>query len=266
MNTLTADKAPTYDGPENPRILRLDLKTASPLSELQSFYQELLGLEVSEQEPDRLTVAAGRTSITFRTARPEEGEPAYHFAFNIPENKILDARKWQRERTPILQRPPGDFSDPDHDDVTHFWHWNAHSIFFEDPAGNLLEYIARHDLDNASPGPFTSEDILYVSEIGFVARDVPAFGEELQEGTGLDLYFAGGDSFRAFGDPNGLLLVLPEGVPRWTNQRPWAVHATVVTIRDGRGRRFTAGQHPYMVELKAGSVLTKGPDGDRIRS
>lgn len=250
MSTLTADRAPTYDGPENPRILRLDLKTAADFADLKHFYHDLLGLEILEGEPDRLTVAAGRTPITFTPATPDEGEPAYHFAFNIPENKILEAREWQRKRTPILKRPPGDFSDPDHGDLTHFWHWNAHSIFFEDPAGNLLEYIARHNLDNASPGPFTSEDILYVSEVGFVAPDVPAFGDELQEGTGLDLYFAGGDSFRAFGDPNGLLLVLPEGVPRWTNQRPWAVHPTAVTIRNGKGDRFTAERHPYAVTMK----------------
>lgn len=248
MNTLTADKAPTYNGPENPRILRLNLKSASPLSELQRFYQDLLGLEVSEQGPGRLTVTAGRTPITFTAATPEEGDPTYHFAFNIPENKIYRAREWQLDRSPVLRRTPDAFSHPDYDDVTDFWHWNAHSIFFEDPAGNLLEYIARHDLDNASSGPFTSEDILYVSEIGFVAQDVPAFGEDLQEGTGLDLYFAGGDSFRAFGDPNGLLLVLQEGVQRWDRQRSWAVYPTAATIRDGKGGdRFTAAPYPYSV-------------------
>lgn len=249
MTLQPGDKAPTYRGPEDPRILRLELQTAQPLPELLRFYRDLLGLEVAEQTPNRLTIVAGRTVIAFEKASPEDGEPAYHFAFNIPENKIWEAREWQRERTPILKRPPGEFSHPDHDDVTHFWHWNAHSIFFEDPAGNLLEYIARHDLPNATSGPFTSEDILYVSEIGFMARDVPAFGETLRQGTGLDLYFAGGDSFRALGDPNGLLLVLQEGVPRWTNQRPWAVHPTAAAIRDGSGERFTAERHPYEIEL-----------------
>ncbi len=83
-----------------------------------------------------------------------------------------------------------------------------------------------------------------------MAQDVPAFGEDLQAGTGLDLYFAGGDGFRAFGDPNGLLLVLKEGVQRWDRQRSWAVYPTAATIRDGKGDRFTAERHPYKVTIK----------------
>jgi catechol-2,3-dioxygenase len=34
-------------------------------------------------------------------------------------------------------------------EVVDYSHWNAHSIFFLDPAGTVVEYIARHDLKNA---------------------------------------------------------------------------------------------------------------------
>lgn len=244
-------RAPTYDGPEDPRILRLDLETAAPLADLKRYYHDLLELEILEDEPNRLTVAAGRTPITFTPVGPDGGEPAYHFAFNIPENKIFRAREWQLRRSPVLKRRPDAFSHAEFEDVTDFWHWNAHSIFFEDPAGNLLEYIARHDLKNAGSGPFTSQDILYASEIGFIADDVPAFGEELQEGTGLDLYFGGSDRFRAFGDPNGLLLILKEGVQGWEGRSPWAVHPTGAMIRDGKGGHFRAAGHPYTVETQS---------------
>ncbi|MCH9651800.1 MAG: hypothetical protein K0U98_26465 [Deltaproteobacteria bacterium] len=244
-----APKAPAFHGAEDPRILSLYLRTAAPLEELEDYYAGLLGLETERGELGVLTVHAGRTTITFRQTAAEGPAPAYHFAFNIPENKLFQAREWQLARTPLLKRPPDAYSHSELEDVTDFWHWNAHSVFFEDPAGNLLEYIARHDLKNGETGPFASKDILYASEIGFVAEDVPEFGKGLQAGTDLDLYYAGGDRFRAYGDPNGLLLVLQAGVARWSNQRPWAVHSTAAQIRSARKGRFEAPHHPYEVGL-----------------
>jgi hypothetical protein len=44
----------------------------------------------------------------------------------------------------------------------------------------------RHDLGNAVPGPFTSRDILYASEIAFVADDVPATAETLRGVAGVE--------------------------------------------------------------------------------
>jgi hypothetical protein len=83
-----------------PRILRLDLQSAAPLAEMKRFYHELIGLQVTEDNPGRLTIAAGETKITFTPA--QSGKPFYHFAFNIPENKILSAYNWQKERSPLL--------------------------------------------------------------------------------------------------------------------------------------------------------------------
>ena len=40
-------------------------------------------------------------------------------------------------------------------DIVDYSHWNAHSIFFLDPGGNVVEYIARHDLKNGAPGAFS---------------------------------------------------------------------------------------------------------------
>ena len=242
-------RAPTYEGPEDPRLLRLDLRTAASFADLKRFYLEMLEMSLLEETPQRLTIQGGRTVIAFHRAKPDEGDPTYHVAFNIPENKLFQAREWQRQRSPILKRAPDAYSHPDYDDVTDWWHWNSTAIFFEDPAGNLLEYIARHDLKNASAGPFTPKDILYASEIGFVAQDVPGFGEQLQTGTGLELYWAGGRYFRAFGDPNGLLLVLQEGRQRWHQQRSWAVYSTEATIRDGKGGGFAATGYPYRISV-----------------
>jgi hypothetical protein len=199
------------DRKSGPRILSLELLTAAPLAELKEFYRKTLGLRVLEEKTDRLTIGAGETPVTFLPAGPKDGRPFYHFAFNIPENKIVAARDWQAKRTPLLPIPKR-LRDPKYpEDVVDYNHWNAHSVFFFDPAGNVVEYIDRHDLKNAAKGDFSVADILYASEIGFIVDDVPAMATKLKESVGVDTYRGASDQFTALGDEQGLLLVMKRG-------------------------------------------------------
>src|SRR5262249_48613974 len=88
-----------------PRILGLELLSSAPLATMKAFYHQSLGLPVLDDGPDRLTIGAGETRLTFVPAGPDDGKPFYHFAFNIPENKVVSARDWQKARTPLLPIP-----------------------------------------------------------------------------------------------------------------------------------------------------------------
>ncbi len=89
--------------------------------------------------------------------------------------------------------------------------WNSHSVYFEDPAGNILELIARHTMNNSVDRPFDpKQDILCISEIGVPTRDVPAAVDHLAE-LGLMTYKTRNDSFNPIGDDNGLLMVVEDG-------------------------------------------------------
>lgn len=82
----------------------------------------------------------------------------YHFAINVPQNQFEDAVTWLSDRVELL-------SDTETGDSEIFFEdWNAHAVYCLDPAGNLLELIARHDLSNDSDRPFGSENFLEVSE------------------------------------------------------------------------------------------------------
>lgn len=233
---------------DRPRLKRLELATAAPLAEMRRFYGEFLGLPILDESRDRLTVAGGETPITFVPAPEGFPDPFYHFAFNIPENKILTARDWQLERTPI-EAPGPNLQDPDMPpEVVHFRHWDAHSIFFWDPGGNIVEYIARHTLDNPAPGEFSSRDILYASEIAFVTDDTAALADQLCDGFALDPYGDGGDAFRAVGDELGLLLVMLRGRQMgWANGRPIDVAPAKVEIRAERSAELQPEPYPYQV-------------------
>lgn len=235
-----------------PRLLHLRLLTAAPLVKIKAFYHELLGLPLLEEKAGEFTFAGGQTSITFAQAQPEHGEPFYHFAFNIPENKVRSAHDWQKSRTP-LDRLNANLRDPAMpEDVVHFRHWNAHSVFFWDPAGNLIEYIARHDLKNSAAGSFSTKDILYASEIGFISEDVTNTAAAMKKALGLEQYRGGDDNFRALGDEHGLLLVIIRG-RRWGYEEkapPTGIFPTVAEIRGVKSAQFAIASHPYEIFVK----------------
>lgn len=253
LGTPGSDPQPRAGEKTAPRILSLELLSAAPLPLMREFYGRALGLRVLDEQPDRLAVGAGGTRLTFVRAAPDSGKPFYHFAFNIPENKVLAARAWQIDRTPLMPIPER-LRDPAFpDDVVHFRHWNAHSVFFLDPAGNVVEYIARHDLSNGAPGPFASEDILYSSEIGLIVDQVTESATKLKEIVGLEQYRGGDDQFTAVGDERGLLLVMKRG--RHLNFNPSdpekaaRVFRTVASVRGARRTAYRFPGLPYELSI-----------------
>jgi catechol-2,3-dioxygenase len=238
---------------KGPRILSLELLTSVPLSEMKRFYHDTLSLPLLLEKEDRISVRAGVTALTFVRAGGIE-KPFYHFAFNIPENKLLSARSWQRERGPLMPIPER-LRDKDYpEDVVHFPHWNAHSIYFFDPGGNVVEYIARHDLKNRAEGNFESRDILYASEIALVVDDVAAASRNLGKAVGVGQYRGGDDQFMAMGDEEGLLLVIRRG--RTLNFNPAdpvkaaRVFPTLARVRASAVSRFRFPDFPYELSLE----------------
>lgn len=191
------------------RIAQLRLQT-SELGALHRFYEQTLGLTVS-RDADAIRVEAGATEIIFDSLAASDTPPFYHFAWNIPQNKLELVRLWQRERTPLIRR--------DGEEVIEFPAWNAQSVFFHDPVGNILEHIARHDLDNSAVGEFEpSRDVLCVSEIGVVVDDVPKAVAMIRESLGIEIYRDNYEAFASMGDANGLLILVQRD-RKWTPDR-----------------------------------------------
>lgn len=256
MHDLLASCSLETKGYKKPitRILHLDLVTSASLDELKEFYTSLLGLPLLSEQKDRFTVKAGETTISFTKTNETGMAPFYHFAFNIPENKILKAREWQLKRTELSATPSQLIDDNYPKDIRHFQNWNAHSVFFWDPAGNLVEYIARHDLQNSAEGEFTSKDILCASEIAFIVDNTEPVADAIRSSFNLEQYRNGDVNFRAIGDENGLLLVIKKG-------RVWESHTniskaptiikTAVTIRSDKNEKWIPNSYPFEINVKS---------------
>jgi len=122
---------PEYSSSENKSaclIGNIKLLTSTALERIKVFYAEKLGFPILNEYVNEITFGAGTSTITFVKVNSSFGSPWYHFAFNIPENKILEARTWQLKRSKLIQTPKNKRDPGFPNDIRHFKHWNAHSI------------------------------------------------------------------------------------------------------------------------------------------
>lgn len=238
---LTAHSAPTDAPPVRLRHLRLQTQ---PLDAMHVFYSETLGFPIIESDHAHFIMRVGDSTIEF-VKTTENTKPFYHFAFSISENKLDAAKTWSEARTTVLTNPRSG------DQVMHFRQWNAHAIYFLDPAGNIGEFIAHHSLPTARSGEFSLDDVLYTSEIGLVVDDVREAVDEMLPLVGVEDMGRVGKNFAAVGDAHGYLIVVPEN-REWLmtdlNAKPHPVYATLESRTTGEAK-LTSG--PYTLNRVA---------------
>jgi len=182
------------------KIIELHL-LSNDLVNTATFYNEILGLPIVYQNDSAIKFSAGTSSLIFK--RTFDIDPFYHFAFNIPASKFEAAFGWLISKLPVIQITPSI-------DIADFKSWNAKAFYFYDNNNNIVEMIARFDLDNNSALPFSGESICCVSEIGLVVDDAATYGLSIMEAYGVS-YFSKQvpqPGFVALGDDDGLLIVV----------------------------------------------------------
>jgi catechol-2,3-dioxygenase len=158
------------------RIKKVFLQTTL-VKTLQEFYSSILELQVLTENENEIKIKIGSSDLIFTEAK--NGEPFYHVAM-----------------------------------IADFVNWHAKSVYFFDPAGNILELIARFALNISMKDDFSSKQFLSISEVGLVFNY-----EEFEQRTSELLsqfslsYFPKQPPmahFRAVGDDEGLFIVVPE--------------------------------------------------------
>ena len=219
------------------KIRELELK-AQNLRQQRAFYVDLLGLLLLEETSTQLTLQAGATRLRFSAGRGSEG--VYHFAFNIAENKLAEAKTWLEARLQLLEHE-GQSSFTAHQS------WNAEMVYFYDADGNIVEFIARHDLPTASPDPFGPQQIVSVSEIGYVVPNVEATVASLTRNLGLEPYGNTSPEFVPLGDAEGLLIVVKEGRNWFPTTTPASVLPLELTLDRPQTSLYNEPNLPYRI-------------------
>lgn len=192
------------------------------LRETETFYTEVLALEVCSRDGFSISFRAGQSILTFSESDNEH--PRYHFAFNIPCNQLEEALAWTSQRVAIITNHDGE-------QITSFDSWNAKSVYFYDNNGNVLEFIARFDLQNPSEKPFTAGSIVCISEIGIVTDHPLELADKLiSEQASWFEKGAKSDQFAILGDDNGLFIIVGTGRNWYPTHVPATRHRTRIKV------------------------------------
>jgi catechol-2,3-dioxygenase len=207
------------------KILEVELLSDN-LDTTAEFYANALGLEIIEKTADLLSIKIGFSTLVFK--RSINLQPVYHIAFNIPENTLDEALIWVSSKTAIV--PASADSQ-----IAEFSAWNARAFYFYDNNGNVLEFIARFDLQQTTAAPFTSEAISCISEIAIVTENVRKYSSQLSKLTGIQPYEKQPlhDNFAALGDAHGLFIISEEGRNWYPTNNPSKKFPVRIKIQSG---------------------------------
>ncbi|MEK4386182.1 VOC family protein [Solibacillus sp. FSL W7-1464] len=201
---------------------------ASNFEATKQFYLTKFQFPLISQEPDRFTMSVGKSAVTFIKA-PLNEKPFYHFAFDIPSIQFEEAKAWTKGKV-ILSKEQGE-------DEVYFEGIDAKSIYFEDPAGNIAEFICRLTDAKESTAPFSASSLQKVSEMSIVVKDklksVSAFHEVSIFERDHEKVTAEGLTFMGSREDASYLLFVNEGRTWFFSNKKAEVFPVEVLLTDG---------------------------------
>ncbi len=187
------------------KILELELET-NDLAGTKQFYTNVLAFKLLSEDKKQLCVKIGSSLLYFRYTPWAPAGP-YHIAFNIPANKIDEARNWLQDRAAFLYESGSGTPVVTHEE------WGAKALYFYDTDFNILELIS-HQSAPVTNVPFSADAVLNIGEVGMAVPDVQAFTDELKVRLQLPQWKTAYPGFTAVGDAEGMFIVVKE-------QRAW---------------------------------------------
>jgi len=185
------------------KIKSLTLYTRN-LEKQIDFYGNTLGLKQVSQAEGQASFQVGKSILNL--VQRDQATP-YHFAINIPGNQVNEALTWLKQRVVILKYGT--------DEIQDFSNWNAKAIYFYDKDQNIVELIARKNLEYGQQENFSAYSLLEISEIGMPVDDIKTAYEALQEKATFEIFDGGFDRFCAIGDEYGLFICINKHLKDW---------------------------------------------------
>ena len=208
------------------KIVRVAMTSADAVA-AGEWYREVLDVPVAVHG-SAVEVTIGSTVLALSAGGA--GEPGgHHLAVTIPSNRFAESKAWLVERLGLING--GLLTHDGMDEFALGGVWNSQSVYFDGPDGSILELIARHSLTNSTSGPFGTDGLLGVSEVGVAVEEVPAVARLLLDSAGMPPFGPGVPEFTPVGDQDGLLiLVAPRRIWFPTDDRAASSGALDITV------------------------------------
>ncbi len=193
------------------------------MEETICFYRDILRLSVIKSENNVTKFSAGTSVLTFHPSH--HTSPVYHFAFNIPKNQFNEALQWAASKFQLIQLTASGI-------VADFQSWNAKAFYFYDNNHNIVEFIARFDLENDSQQSFDGSSVCSISEVGLVVKEPKTYAAKLMAAYHLALFEKQlpKEDFIAMGNDEGLLIIVSENRIWYPTNTRSAKHWAKVSI------------------------------------
>lgn len=178
---------------------------SSSMPQMKNFW--IRNMKCKPLNTDSSSIQVGETKLTLKK---NQNGALYQFSINIPENQIENAYDWIKKNTSskiIVSSETGA-------EIIHKPKFNAHAIYFRDPAGNIVELIARHDLKNSFPGTFEPASMLQkISDVTIITRSLKSSANILSNTLGLQELPGTTNAYKPLGGLNGLITLMVPGKP-----------------------------------------------------
>jgi catechol-2,3-dioxygenase len=227
------------------QITTLKIKTGD-IHAQQDFYSDTLGLS-SQVIGNELKIQTGSSELIFVQSANFTGR--YHFAFTIPKTQFEAGVHWLEQRTTIASDASG---------KTQFetGEWNADNVYFYDPQGNILELIARHDLEESglesiNQEAFGPHSFLHISEIGLPTQNMLEMIEWFTKTLEVKTYKSFDETFAPIGDVYSLVIAVPEDRIWFPDTGiPAQILPVELTIHGEQAITHEIPNTPYIVHVK----------------
>ncbi len=176
----------------------------SNLNEQLDFYTNVLEFRLLCRTSQQFSLQIGLSLLTFKFM---ENTLPYHFAFNIPADKEIEALNWLNERVAILPYLGKEIAD--------FKLWNSKAIYFYDKDLNIVEFISRKNLNIYDVRKFSVESILSISEIGLPTIHMKDTFAELNALKKINVYGSPTEHFCALGNEEGMFIMVNPETKKW---------------------------------------------------
>ncbi|MFD1032227.1 serine hydrolase [Metaplanococcus flavidus] len=216
------------------------------LNEVKGFYEYQLGFRIVEEDDSSFMLAIGESQLIFRKS---ERPAFYHFAFNIPGNQFTLAKGWAKSRVE-LNRQEGM-------DEIYYANFDADAFYFQDPAGNIVEFLGRRNVDKM--GDFTVDSLLNISEVSITTPHVAEVGKGIED---MEIPVRGNkgiepDSLNFLGQGAAFIILVAPKRTWYFSKKKSEVHPLSIELTDGR-------QIDIDEEGNFGTEVPENPLSDRL--
>jgi len=207
-------------------FLELKLRSCNIKAQFD-FYTKVLGWEPILHREGQICFQLGSSVLTL--VADEEATP-YHYAINIPSHGEQQALKWLQKRVEVLKG--------DGEEIVDFSAWNARALYFYDADRNIVEFIARRNLEHPQHCEFGQDSLYEISEVGVASQNLQDICSFLHLKLGLEKFSGNMDNFCAIGEETGLFICIDRNQKQWFPNDDQALPSAFETKVSHQGKQY----------------------------